>query len=143
MVLSGMDSHFRRRVEYIITMSALRDQQCINPEKSRIMYFDFLSSTEEARFSHFSLGMFEEVGHHLGPNETSDETHTRNNFCSSGSDQTMQNVLASTSFFLRFFKKPFCDSRIVKVSNFVFFHLILIEFGTEADIGLKTTQNEF
>ena len=33
--------------------------------------------------------------------------------------------------------------RIVKISNFCVFHLILIKFGMGADVGLKTTWNEF
>ena len=31
----------------------------------------------------------------------------------------------------------------ISISNFSVFHLILIKFGTGADVGLKTTWNEF
>ena len=42
----------------------------------------------------FLLRTFGKVVGHLGPNETSDETYRKIMFCSSGSDKTMQNVLA-------------------------------------------------
>ena len=48
------------------------------------------------------LGTFEEV-EHLGPNGTSDEIHTLM-FRSSRSDETMQNALALTGFFLTFLR---------------------------------------
>ena len=43
---------------------------------------------------------------------------------------------------LRIFFKHFCESRIVKVSNFCGFHPILIQFGMGTNNGPKTTQNE-
>ena len=43
----------------------------------------------------FSLGTFEEVEHLPGPLETSDETCTLSKFDISGSNETMQNALAS------------------------------------------------
>ena len=56
----------------------------------------------------------------------------------------MQNFLALTVFFKRFFKDIFVIFVIfVKISNFCVFHLILIKFGMGADVGLKTTCNEF
>ncbi len=49
----------------------------------------------ETRFSIFSLRTFAKVGPFLGPDETSDETNTKNIFHYSGSNETMQKVLAS------------------------------------------------
>ena len=49
----------------------------------------------KARFSIFSLGKFEEAGLFLGQDETLDETNTKNIFHNSGSNETMQKVLAS------------------------------------------------
>ena len=43
-------------------------------------------------------GKFGKVGGHLGPNEPSDETYTQKIVRSSGSNETMQSVLASTVF---------------------------------------------
>ena len=48
----------------------------------------------ETRFSIFSLRTFAKVGPFLGPDETSDETNTKNIFHYSGSNETMQNALA-------------------------------------------------
>ena len=51
-----------------------------------------------SRLSHFFLRTFGEVEGHLGPNEASDETY-KEMFRSSRSNETMQNVLASTVIF--------------------------------------------
>ena len=47
------------------------------------------------RVFHFSLRTFEKVEPHPGPLEPSDETYTQSKFDISGSNETMQNALAS------------------------------------------------
>ena len=44
---------------------------------------------------HFFLGTFAEVAAHPDPLETSDETYAQSKFDISGSNETMQNALAS------------------------------------------------
>ena len=48
-----------------------------------------------SRVFHFSLRTFAEVEQHPGPHETSDETCSQSKFDISGSNETMQNALAS------------------------------------------------
>ena len=48
-----------------------------------------------SRVFHFSLRTFEEVEHLPGPLVASDETYTQSKFDISGSNETMQNALAS------------------------------------------------
>ena len=57
-----------------------------------IRLFDLCS---EMRFSIFFLRRFKKVALFLGQDETSDETNTTNIFHNSGSNEKMQNVLAS------------------------------------------------
>ena len=47
------------------------------------------------RVFHFSLGTFAKVEHLPGPHGTSDETYTHSKLDISGSNETMQNALAS------------------------------------------------
>ena len=47
------------------------------------------------RVFHFSLRTFEQVEAHPGPLVASDETYTQSKFDISGSNETMQNALAS------------------------------------------------
>ena len=48
-----------------------------------------------SRVFHFSLGTFAKVEAHLGPLGASDETYTQSKCDISGSNETMQNALAS------------------------------------------------
>jgi len=48
-----------------------------------------------SRVFHFFLRTFEKVEHLPGPLEPSDETYTQSKFDISGSNETMQNALAS------------------------------------------------
>ena len=65
-----------------------------SPEKSRIINSIF-EPFWISRVFLFSLGTFGEVEHLPGPLETSDETYTQSKFDIFGSNETMQNALAS------------------------------------------------
>ena len=68
----------------------------IYPEKSRITNsIQFLEPFGRPRVFHFFLRTFGEVEGHPAPLEASDETYTQSKFDISGSNETMQNALAS------------------------------------------------
>ena len=66
----------------------------VDPEKSRITNSIFESFGRSMLF-HFSLRTFAEVEGHPRPLVASDETYTLSKFDISGSNETMQNALAS------------------------------------------------
>ena len=67
---------------------------CIVPKKVELLIRSF-EPFWISRVFHFSLLTFGEVEHLPGPLETSDETYTLSKFDISGSNETMQNALAS------------------------------------------------
>ena len=70
------------------------DFQKFNPEKSLITNSIFWAILDIEGF-HFSLGTFGEVEGDPDPLEPPDETYTQGKFDISGSNETMQNALAS------------------------------------------------
>ena len=55
-------------------------QQMLLSRKKTNYVIRFFELHWRSRFSHFSLGTFEKVGGHPGPNGTSDETHSQQIF---------------------------------------------------------------
>ena len=84
------------KVKHITSLSCI--YYGLSRKKSNYV-IQFFELHWRSRFSHFFLGTFEQVVGHLGPNGTSDETYTQKIVRSSGSNETMQSVLASTVFF--------------------------------------------
>ena len=70
------------------------DARLLIPKKVELL-IRFFEPYWISRVFHFSLGTFEEVEGLPGPHETSDETYTQSKFDISGSNETMQNALAS------------------------------------------------
>ena len=92
------------KVKHITSLSCIYNG--LSRKKSNYV-IQFFELHWRSRFSHFFLRKFGKVKGHLGPNDTSDKTYTQKRFWSSGSNETMQNVLASTFIFWEFFKNIF------------------------------------
>ena len=70
------------------------DLSIIIPKKVELL-IQFFEPSWISRVFHFSLRTFGEVEGLPDPLEASDETHTQSKFDISGSNETMQNALAS------------------------------------------------
>ena len=90
LVVAVVVSHYNKQP--LPTFIALINQ--LIPKKVELL-IRFFEPFWISRVFHFSLGTFGKVEAHPGPLEPSDETYTLSKFDISGSNETMQNALAS------------------------------------------------
>ena len=82
-------------VYYVSTLMMMMMMMLMIIPKKVELLIRFFEPFWISRVFHFSLGTFEKVEAHPGPLEPSDETYTQSKFDISGSNETMQNALAS------------------------------------------------